>query len=174
VAWLDRVRVAIRETRWLFFPIVIFVFGAYLIDVRRSVYLGLIFVGWSFASVYTRLLLREGIGRVLFDAVAETRCDTRLEVSVFIETVLAQPAIAATFERLRALGRLPPDLTVETWRQELVRTYATRRGVSDDSPPVERVVFEVRSGQLWKDGQYRGSDSTHEDTACCDWCGTSS
>lgn len=141
------------------FTIGLFLGGAYLIDNRSNVYVGLLLVGWSFAraSAYVQMVYRLSLGRAVLDAVSETRANTRIEIYMKIDAVLEHPAVVATFERLQQLGRIPVEVTINQWREGLVQRFRARADLPAEHKSWALVVFEVRAGQLWKNGEYRGS-----------------
>jgi hypothetical protein len=141
------------------FTVGLFVGGAYLVDNQRNVYWGLLLVGWSFAraSTYLQSPYRLGLGRSLLNAVAESRSNSKLELYLRIDAILEHPRVGEAFERLQRLGRIPPVATLSSWRTAVVERFRSRAVLAPDDPSYAKVVFEVRSGQLWKDGEYRGT-----------------
>lgn len=135
----------------------LFVSGAYLIDTRTQVYLGLLLVGWSFArmSTYTQRVYGLPLGATVVDVAAETRSNTKIEIWMKIDAILGHPAVASVFDRLRKLERVPQDTSLDAWRESLIARFRTREKLSVDNQPWAKVVFEVRAGQLWTNGEYR-------------------
>ena len=157
---------AVEQTRAFFwnaaracFTFGLFLGGAYLIDSRNNVYIGLLLVGWSFAraSTYIQMAYRLSLGRAVLDAVSETRSNTRIELYMKIDAVLEHSAVVATFERLKQRRRIPVEVTIDRWREGLVQRFRTRAELPPEDKSWALVVFEVRAGQLWKNGEYRGS-----------------
>jgi hypothetical protein len=141
------------------FTVALFLIGAYLIDNRQNVYVGLLLVGWSFArvSTYVQRVYRLSVGRSLLDAVSEVRANTRLEIFVNVGAILEHPAANSAFERLQRINKIPTDATFTSWRDGLLNRFRERAAVEPKHDAWAKVVFEVRSGQLWKDGEYRRS-----------------
>lgn len=135
-----------------------FIGGAYLIDSRHSVYFGLLLVGWSCARAAVRSVLGNLLSpSALLDTVAETRAASRLDLTLRIDAILEHPAVNAAFERLRALGRIPEATSMEQWRRDLVERFRKLRDLPAEEPARERVSFEFRSGQIWKNREFHYS-----------------
>ncbi len=68
-AWLAGIARGASSVTWnalrFSFTVALFVGGAYLVDTRTNVYVGLLLVGWSFAraSTYTQMAYRISLGR---------------------------------------------------------------------------------------------------------------
>ena len=138
------------------FTVGLFFSGAYLIDSRSNVYLGLLLVGWSLVRTST-YVYRLSFGRLLLEAVAEARAAIRIEIYMKIDAILAHPMCIAAFQRLQALGRIPSDVTVDEWQYALLNRFRSRAEIPAGHQPWEHTVFEVRAGQLWVNGEYRRS-----------------
>jgi hypothetical protein len=134
------------------FTLALFLGGAYLVDARQNTYIGLFLVGWSFgrASTYMLTLYRLSVGRALLGVVADTRCNTTIELYVAVNEVLNHSTVAAAFERLKTSSRIDPDVAFENWRDSAVERYRMRDKVPTEGREYEHVVFNIRAGQLWK------------------------
>jgi hypothetical protein len=148
----------------------LFIGGAYLIDSRTNTYAGLLFVGWSFSrvSAYALRAYRLSVGASLLEAVAATRANTRTDLLLRIDAIIGHPAVNAAFDRLKRLGRIQTPVTFAEWRDGLIRRYRAEHDIAPEDNPLERVAFEVRAGQLWKDGEYRQSPFIHHEVLIAD------
>lgn len=168
-AWLvgvsRRASSGVWNTLRLSFTVALFIGGAYLVDTRINVYVGLLLVGWSFAraSIYAQMAIRLSHFRFLLDAVSETRSAIRMEMYLKIDAILEHPACIAAFERLKGVGRVPAEVTLEKWRQALIERFRNRAKLPAEHKPWAHVVFEIRAGQLWVDGAYRCSSVIYHD-----------
>ncbi len=141
----------------LAFTVLLFFGGAYLIEKDINVYFGLILVGWSFLRVFkdVRAAYTMPLERSLLDAVSESRAATKISISLKVDGILGHHALGAAFERLKGLGRLSSEVTIEQWRQTLLEKFRKQEGLLSDDPTWAKVEFDIRSGQLWVDGDYR-------------------
>jgi hypothetical protein len=138
------------------FTVALFIGGASLVQ-SGSAFLGLLLVGWCFvrASTYVQRAYQLTLGRAVLDAVAESRCNTTLTLHIRIDSILEHPTVAAAYERLEKLNRVLPGGSLRQWRDELLTTHRRRASLTDGEAPFASTTFEVRSGQLWKDGEYQ-------------------
>jgi hypothetical protein len=146
---------ALNALRWII-TAGMFFGGLYLIETQRSLYVGVVFVGWAFirASAYVQHVYRMPLGPTLLDAASASAANTTIKLMLKIDAVVDHPSLRGAFDRLRAKGRIGPEVVFADWQAGLVRRFREGAQLPEGHRSWEVVSFDFRAGQIWKNGEY--------------------
>lgn len=144
----------------------IFAAALWLMEAGRTT-LAFVAFAWSFSRY-----VRQSIGivllgpmRILLDVVTASRCNAKVQVDLNIREIVKHEVMQRVFDRLKAAGRIAADVEWSNWQGSILKTFLHESGLPESDPGYgyERLQFQFRGGQLFKNDEWQASPFIHHE-----------